>query len=58
MVAVTICSDFGAQEDKISPSICMFVYLYVYVPPSICMNSMGQGDIIQPLKKRKFWHVV
>ena len=35
MAAVTICSDFGAQENKVSVSI---------VSPSICHEVMGPNE--------------
>ena len=38
MAAVTICSDFGAQENKICNCFCFF--------PSICHEMMGLEDII------------
>ena len=37
MAAVTICSDFGAQENKVSVSI---------VSPSICHEVMGPDAMI------------
>ena len=37
MAAVTICSDFGAQKNKVSVSI---------VSPSICNEVMGPNAII------------
>ena len=37
MAAITICSDLGAQENKVSVSI---------VFPSICREVMGRGAII------------
>ena len=37
MAAVTICSDFGVQENKVSASI---------VFPSICHEVMGLGAMI------------
>ena len=39
MPAVTICSDFGAQKNKISVTVCTF-------PPSLCHNVMGQDAMI------------
>ena len=38
MVAVTICSDLGAQENK----VCH----YFHFPPSICHEVMGLEDMI------------
>ena len=38
MAAVTICSDFGAQENKICNCF--------YFPPSICHEVMGQHAMI------------
>ena len=38
MPAVTICGDFGAQENKVS--------LFLTSPPSICHEVMGQDDMI------------
>ena len=37
MAAVTICSDFGAQENKLTVSI---------VSPSICREVMGPDAMI------------
>ena len=39
MIEVTICSDFGAQENKVC-HCCLFL------PPSICHELMGTDAII------------
>ena len=45
MTAVTICNDFGAQENKICHSLYFF--------PSICHEAMGPEKEMQKKKKKK-----
>ena len=44
MAAVTICSDFGAQENKVChcfPISHCFIVSFLIVSPSICLEVMG-----------------
>ena len=42
MAAVTICSDFGAQENKVWNTVCHCFHCF----PSICHEAMGLGAMI------------
>ena len=46
IAAVTMCSDFEAQENKISPSISMEMETISMVSPSICHEVMGPDAMI------------
>ena len=41
MTTVTICSDFGAQENKVYHCFLLFA-----VPPSLCHEVMGPDAMI------------